>query len=220
MRRWGETALISTMKGVKNHIKICVPRTYSNPLNVNVHLPDFRISRRHRYHLFEEGTASFNPQKMKNLGGISVTVNYSNHSKSTVPLPDILFREEDHRGREIMDRKTIHELARELRKNMTPAERKLWALIRNRQLNGKKFLRQHPILHDKLNDRCRFFITDFYCAEKRLIIEVDGKIHDYQKDYDRERDRICREKGLKAVRIKNEEMKNPGRVINKIKEYL
>jgi very-short-patch-repair endonuclease len=120
----------------------------------------------------------------------------------------------------MMTRKTIHYLARELRKYMTPAERKLWALIRNRQVNGKKFLRQHPILHDKLNDRWRFFIADFFCSEKRLIVEMDGKIHNYQKDYDQERDRICREKGLKVLRIKNEEMKNPEKVINKIMEYL
>ncbi len=119
-----------------------------------------------------------------------------------------------------MDRKTINQLARELRNNMTPSEKKLWALIRKRQVNGKKFLRQHPILHDKLNNQWRFIITDFYCAEKRFIIEMDGKIHDYQKDRDRNRDIICREKGLKVLRIKNEEMKNPTKVIEKIKRYL
>ncbi len=119
-----------------------------------------------------------------------------------------------------MDRKTIKQLARDLRINMTPAERKLWALIRNRQLNGKKFLRQHPIFHEKVNGRWRFIITDFYCAEKRLIVEMDGKIHDYQKDHDTQRDKICRERGLKVLRIKNEEMQNPERVIETIRKYL
>jgi very-short-patch-repair endonuclease len=49
---------------------------------------------------------------------------------------------------------------------------------------------------------------------------MDGKIHDYQKDYDLERDRICRERGMKVLRIKNEELRNPAHVINKIKKYL
>jgi very-short-patch-repair endonuclease len=53
-----------------------------------------------------------------------------------------------------------------------------------------------------------------------LNIEIVGKIHDYQKDYDQERDRICREKGLKVLRVKNEEMNNPEKVIDKIMEYL
>lgn len=119
-----------------------------------------------------------------------------------------------------MYRKTINQLARELRKNMTPAEKKLWTYLRNRQVMGKKFLRQHPIIHGKDGHRWRFIITDFYCAEKRLIVEMDGKIHDYQKDHDRERDRICREKGLKVLRIKNEEMAEPQAVLMKIKKYL
>ncbi len=119
-----------------------------------------------------------------------------------------------------MERKTIKELARELRNNMTPSEKKLWSLLRNRQVKGKKFLRQHPILHEKVNGQWRFFITDFYCAEKRLVIEMDGKIHDYQKDHDAERDKICRNRGLKVLRIKNEEMENPEQVIARIKMYL
>jgi very-short-patch-repair endonuclease len=65
-----------------------------------------------------------------------------------------------------------------------------------------------------------FFIPDFYCAEKRLIVEMDGKIHDYQKDYDQERDRIGRERGLKVLRIENEDMNKPEKVINEIMEYL
>jgi very-short-patch-repair endonuclease len=117
-------------------------------------------------------------------------------------------------------RKTINQLARELRKTMTPAEKKLWVLLRIRQVMGKKFLRQHPIIHGKVNDQWHFIITDFYCAEGKLIVEMDGKIHDYQKDHDRQRDEICREKGLKVLRIKNEEMKNPQAVISKIKQYL
>jgi very-short-patch-repair endonuclease len=59
--------------------------------------------------------------------------------------------------------------AKVLRKTMTDAEILLWKALRNRRLNGFKFRRQHPI---------KGFIADFYCHEARLVIEVDGEIHD------------------------------------------
>jgi very-short-patch-repair endonuclease len=68
--------------------------------------------------------------------------------------------------------------ARELRHPQTPAEQKLWSRLRNRQLNGFKFRRQHPI------DR---FIIDFYCDEAKLCIEVDGDSHAEQIEYDQAR---------------------------------
>ncbi len=82
--------------------------------------------------------------------------------------------------------------ARKLRKNMTPEEGLLWANFRKRRFKGLKFLRQHPIVYEIINNRRIFFIADFYCAEKKLVIEVDGKIHDFQKDYDDRRDEILR----------------------------
>jgi len=70
-------------------------------------------------------------------------------------------------------------------------------------------------------NNCRlFFIADFYCAEKKLVIEIDGKIHDFQKDYDQRKDEILSNMDLKVVRIKNEEMKNVGKVLEKISEFL
>ena len=51
-----------------------------------------------------------------------------------------------------------------------------------------------------------YFIADFYCAEKKLIIELDGKIHDEQKEYDENRDRILKEMKLKVIRFKNHEL--------------
>ena len=117
-----------------------------------------------------------------------------------------------------MNKKQIIEFARELRKNMTPAEKFLWKVLRNRNFEGKKFLRQHPLIYENINDKkLSFFIADFYCAGHKLVVELDGKIHDYQKDYDEQRDFIINEMGIKVLRIKNEEVKDIGEVKEKIK---
>jgi len=110
----------------------------------------------------------------------------------------------------------IKKIAQRLRKYQTDSERKLWERIRKRQLHGRKFLRQHPLLYDRKGNDLNFFIPDFYCAEENLIIEVDGKIHDYQKDRDEQRQLILESKGLKVVRIKNEELSNMEKVLEKI----
>jgi very-short-patch-repair endonuclease len=74
---------------------------------------------------------------------------------------------------------TIRQFARELRQPQTPAEATLWNHLRNRNLKYK-FRRQHPI---------DFFIIDFYCAEARLLIEIDGSSHleREQREYDQSR---------------------------------
>ncbi|MDF1548138.1 MAG: endonuclease domain-containing protein [Bacteroidales bacterium] len=119
-----------------------------------------------------------------------------------------------------MDKEDIFRFARELRKNQTPTEKLLWANLRNRKLNGFKFLRQHPILYSSFNGDNKYFIPDFYCAEKKLIIELDGKIHDFQKDYDQNREAILTDLGMKVIRFKNEDLENMKLVIKRIKEYL
>ncbi|PKD44989.1 endonuclease domain-containing protein [Rhodohalobacter barkolensis] len=116
----------------------------------------------------------------------------------------------------MISRKRVIELARELRKNATPPEKLLWAEMRNRQVCGKKFLRQHPLIYEEDRGRLHFFIADFYCAEYKLVIELDGKIHDKQKYYDRERDLIIERLGLKVLRFKNEETKEMDKLIKKI----
>ena len=93
--------------------------------------------------------------------------------------------------------------ARDLRKKQTEAEDILWQRLRNRGFLGKKFLRQHPIVF-RIEGKERFFIADFYCGEKRLIVEIDGKIHLKQKEYDQYRDLIILGIGLQLVRVKNE----------------
>ena len=81
----------------------------------------------------------------------------------------------------------------ELRKNLTPAERKLWSVIRNDQL-GVNFRRQHAIGP---------YIPDFVCIEKRLIIELDGSQHLEQTDYDKERSMFLEGQGYKVIRFWN-----------------
>jgi len=91
------------------------------------------------------------------------------------------------------------EMAKELRKNMTPAEKMLWRFLRGRQLCGLKFYRQVPI------DR---FIVDFYCSSKNLIIEVDGSVHDNeeQRSWDGEREIFLQRKRLRILRFRNNQV--------------
>jgi len=84
--------------------------------------------------------------------------------------------------------------ARELRQPQTPLEGKLWACLRDRQLGGFKFRRQHPI------DR---FIVDFCCPARRLVIEVDGDSHADQVDHDQARTDRLKEEGYRVLRFTN-----------------
>lgn len=112
------------------------------------------------------------------------------------------------------------QIVRELRRNQTKCEAILWEAVRNRKLNGKKFLRQHPIFYE-INGKRKIFIADFYCSEKKLVIEIDGLIHLKQKDYDQIRTEIIETKGLKVIRFKNEEIeKDLEKVLNKIRDFL
>ena len=88
----------------------------------------------------------------------------------------------------------IKHRARELRQIMTRAERLLWKRLHNRQLRDLKFRRQHPIGP---------FIVDFYCASHRLIIEIDGDIHDHQVAYDLERTDLLKDCGYQVIRFHN-----------------
>ena len=106
------------------------------------------------------------------------------------------------------------EYARELRNRTTEAEQKLWSLLRNRQLKGKKFRRQHAIAN---------YVADFYCNESKLVIELDGNFHTVAetKEYDKSRTNLLNELGITVLRFWNEEViKDPGKVLEKISEYL
>ncbi|HOW41347.1 MAG TPA: DUF559 domain-containing protein [Bacteroidales bacterium] len=106
----------------------------------------------------------------------------------------------------------ILENARLLRKNMTTAERLLWERLNNNQLLGLRFRRQHPI---------DIFIADFYCHKARLVIELDGPIHDGQAEYDDGREAEIEKYYLKVIRFKNEEViTNIEKVIIQIEEIV
>ena len=94
---------------------------------------------------------------------------------------------------------TLLDRAKEMRKNPTPAEKKLWEALRRRNLNSR-FRRQHPISE---------YIVDFVCLEKQLIVEVDGEIHKYQMDKDAERQLLLEQKkGYAVIRFSNDEVLN------------
>jgi molybdenum cofactor cytidylyltransferase len=92
--------------------------------------------------------------------------------------------------------------------------------LRNKKLLGLKFLRQHPIVYGSDEFSPDFFVADFYCEERKIIIELDGKYHNFQKDFDANRDSILSELGLRTLRIENEELKNISVVLVKIKEFV
>jgi len=91
-----------------------------------------------------------------------------------------------------------YDTARKLRKQLTPAERKLWAVIRNDQL-GVNFRRQHAIGK---------YIPDFVCIKKKLIIELDGSQHIDQQEYDAERTKFLESQGYKVIRFWNNAVMN------------
>jgi very-short-patch-repair endonuclease len=82
---------------------------------------------------------------------------------------------------------------------MTPAEKVLWNNLRNRQVKGFRFRRQHPL---------KDFIVDFFCYAAMLVVEVDGSVHDdnYQYERDIQRTQILRRLGIKEIRFKNDEV--------------
>lgn len=114
----------------------------------------------------------------------------------------------------------IKKTARRLRRNQTPAEKTLWAFIKDRQLEGRRFLRQHAIIYGSRGSEHFFYIPDFYCRKERLIIELDGPVHNNQKERDRKRDLILQSQNLKVLRFKNEELTDIETVLDKItKEF-
>jgi len=109
---------------------------------------------------------------------------------------------------------STQEYARKLRLRTTKAEQRLWSLLRNRQLKGRKFRRQHAIAN---------YVVDFYCNEHKLAIELDGNFHanDVAKEYDKSRSALLAELGIIVLRFWNEEvMVDPGTVLQRIGEHL
>ena len=99
------------------------------------------------------------------------------------------------------------QLCRDLRKNATHSEKIIWDLVRNRKINNFKINRQFPIFYD-LNGIEKFYIADFYCHQKKLVIEIDGAYHERQKKYDELRTEIINLLGIKVIRFTNDLVEN------------
>src|SRR5687768_14127985 len=84
-----------------------------------------------------------------------------------------------------------------LRRRGTPAERMLWAILRNRRLAGRKFRRQHAIGP---------YVVDFYCPAERLVIELEGAVHadPLRSEYDGRRDAALTARGVRVLHVPNE----------------
>jgi len=89
--------------------------------------------------------------------------------------------------------------AKILRDNLTTCEKLLWERVKQKQICGLRFRRQHPI---------DFFIADFYCHEAKLVVELDGEIHNQQKEYDDGRSAEMEKYSIKVIRFTNSEIEN------------
>jgi len=109
--------------------------------------------------------------------------------------------------------RVIQERARELRKQMTPAEKKLWARIRYGQIDGYHIRKHHAVGN---------FILDFFCAKAKLAMEVDGASHADQVEYDAERTRwLNTQKHYRVIRFANRDvMNNIEGVLERLREEL
>ena len=102
------------------------------------------------------------------------------------------------------------ERAKKLRREMTPAEKILWKELRTNKLKGLHFRRQQ-IVHG--------YFADFYCHQHELIVELDGRIHELQKEYDAEREEYLVALGFRIIRFANEDItRNLKGVLQKIVE--
>ncbi len=101
--------------------------------------------------------------------------------------------------------------AKRLRKRMTEAEKILWEALRDRKCAELKFRRQVPL---------SWYVVDFFCMERSLVVELDGPIHEQQKQYDQEREEELNLKGIRVLRFRNEEvMTDLSGVLRRIEEF-
>ena len=110
--------------------------------------------------------------------------------------------------------KDMQKIAKILRKNQTPQEKILWNLLRNRKFHNLKFKRQVPFGR---------YVADFFCEEKKIIIELDGGQHNEYENmiYDTERTKYFEKEGYKVIRFWNNEIdKNIEGVYLKLSEVI
>ena len=92
--------------------------------------------------------------------------------------------------------KRLKFLRKKLRSNLTPAEAYLWKYLKNKQLNGRRFVKQHSIGK---------YVVDFYCASEQLIVELDGEVHmnPTAVEYDMRRTKYLENLGYRVIRFEN-----------------
>ena len=111
-----------------------------------------------------------------------------------------------------MSKRVKIQIAREFRKNPTNSERIIWKALRRNNFLGLGFRRQHVI---------EGFIVDFYCHLLKLVIEIDGPIHQYQIHEDKERQKIIENKGIKFYRVNSKDIEDDiERVLNELKYFI
>ena len=109
----------------------------------------------------------------------------------------------------LYNREDSKERRRSLRKSQTEAERKLWEMLRNRRMNGMKFLRQYGV---------GAYILDLYCPAFRLAVEVDGSQH-IDSERDAVRTEYLREQNITVIRFwNNDVLQNPSGIYGKLQE--
>jgi very-short-patch-repair endonuclease len=117
-----------------------------------------------------------------------------------------------------MSKQNIHtktilkQFRKELRQNLTPAEAFLWTQLKARKLEGKRFTKQHSIT---------YYIVDFYCASEKLIIELDGEVHNNATahEYDTKRTKKLNALGYTVIRFENKMVfDNLASVLKEIKD--
>ncbi len=119
-----------------------------------------------------------------------------------MPVPNIV------RGQRVSQ--GLAERARQMRREMTPTEKRLWNALRGNQLGGFHFRRMQVI---------DGYIADFYCHASALVVETDGAIHDQQQEYDEERDDLLTRRGMLVLRVRNEEIERDlAGVLGRIRE--
>jgi very-short-patch-repair endonuclease len=102
----------------------------------------------------------------------------------------------------------VRERARQLRRDQTDAEQRLWTKLRDRQLGGAKFRRQHPVGP---------FVADFCCPQRKLVVELDGGQHAEDVAADQKRSRFLEERGFRVLRFWNHDvLQNTEAVLERI----
>ena len=103
-------------------------------------------------------------------------------------------------------------MAREFRKKPTKSEGMMWQALRRNNFMGLNFRRQHVI---------EGFIVDFYCHKLKLVVEIDGSIHQYQLDDDIKRQEIIKKKGIKFFRVSSKDAEhNLKEVLNRLEIFI